>query len=81
MFNFLLFITALCLFNISDNASTEREKMFLWYAVGLSVARFGYTAYCTVMGKAWILYHTDVFNCLIAISFGILLVSCLLKRS
>ena len=81
MCNLLGFIAILCYFLNTFNALTKNEKLFIQFSMFLTICRLLYTTYCVFMNKAWILYNTDVFNVLTAISFAVLLITCATKKS
>lgn len=81
MLNLLAFISVLCYFLNKNTRNTENESIFLQYAMWLTICRGIYTVICVFNDKVWILHNTNVFNVLTAISFGVILIHCSLKRS
>lgn len=79
--NILGFIALLCHIALSGCKHSETDKLFIQFSMWLSISRILYTAYCVFMNKAWILFHTDVYNVLIAISLAIVSINCALKKT
>ena len=75
------FIAILCHLTLTVKNYTEDESLFIQYLMWLTLSRLAYTAYCVFMEREWILYHTNVYNVLIGVSFVVVLITIALKKS
>lgn len=70
----LMFIIVLCVFVLNGKPSTVVERLFLQYSLFATVGRGLYTLYCLFMSAPWIVYNTDVFAFILAVTFLILII-------
>lgn len=69
----LLFISVLCAFVLSNKPNTYWEELFFNYCAYMTLGRAAYTAYCMFIdSNGWVIYHTDVFQFIVGVTFAIL---------
>lgn len=70
----LFFIAVLCVYLINSKRNVWAEKLFFQYACFITLCRALYTFFCIpVTDNAKVIYYTDVFMFVIAVSSLVLL--------
>lgn len=77
---FMLFICVLCVFVLSNKPNTYREELFLKYCAYMTLGRALYMLYCVFIDNdGWVIYHTDVFQFIVGVTFAILVLYVAIK--